>query len=67
MSEKIHLENNIFQPSSQSLLRGTNLVSHMTDATFLDIIQHTQDFSTLTIAQAVKILGPNNGTTTGTA
>ena len=42
-----------------------NYTNHMTDAIFLNIIQHTQDFSNLTIAQAVKILGTNNGTTSG--
>ena len=40
-----------------------NYSNHMTDATFLSLVQHTQDFSTLTIAQAVTILGTNNGTT----
>jgi hypothetical protein len=40
-----------------------NYKSHMTDATFLSLIQHTQDFSYLTVAQAVAILGKNSGTT----
>ena len=42
-----------------------NYSNHMTAATFLSIIQNTQDFNTLTVAQAVTILGTNNGTTSG--
>ncbi len=40
-----------------------NYKNHMTNAVFLNLISHTQDFSTLSISQAIKILGTNNGTT----
>ncbi len=40
-----------------------NYKNHMSDAIFLNIIQHTQDFSYLTVSQAVKILSKNSGTT----
>ncbi len=40
-----------------------NYSKHMSDATFLNLIAHTQDFSYLTIAQAVKILSTNKGKT----
>ncbi len=40
-----------------------NYKNHMSDATFLSIIQSTRDFKYLTISQAVKILGTNNGKT----
>jgi hypothetical protein len=40
-----------------------NYKNHMSDATFLNLVQHTQDFSYLTVKQAVKILGTNNGKT----
>ena len=40
-----------------------NYSNHMSSATFLNLIQHTQNFSYLTVSQAVKILGTNNGIT----
>ena len=40
-----------------------NYKNHMSDATFLSLIQHTQDFSYLTVKQAVAILSKNNGVT----
>jgi hypothetical protein len=40
-----------------------NYSSHMSTATFLSFIQHTQDFSYLTVSQAVTILSKNSGTT----
>ncbi|MBI5352498.1 MAG: hypothetical protein HZB50_07670 [Chloroflexi bacterium] len=40
-----------------------NYANHMSSATFLNLISHTQDFNYLTVAQAVTILSKNNGTT----
>jgi protocatechuate 3,4-dioxygenase beta subunit len=40
-----------------------NYSNHMSSATFLNLIANTQDFSTLTVSQAVTILSTNNGTT----
>jgi protocatechuate 3,4-dioxygenase beta subunit len=40
-----------------------NYKNHMSDATFLNLISHTQNFSTLTVKQAVAILSKNNGVT----
>jgi hypothetical protein len=40
-----------------------NYKNHMLDATFLKLIQNTQDFKYLTVAQAVKILSTNSGIT----
>lgn len=40
-----------------------NYQQHMSSAAFLYLIQHTQDFSYLTLNQAVTILSRNNGTT----
>ncbi len=40
-----------------------NYKNHMSSATFLNLIQHTQDFNYLTVEQAVKILSKNNGST----
>jgi hypothetical protein len=42
-----------------------NYSSHMTDATFMNLINHTQDFAyKLTLLQAVTILSQNSGTST---
>jgi hypothetical protein len=40
-----------------------NYSNHMSSATFLNLISHTQDFSFLTVSQAVTILRTNYGTT----
>jgi protocatechuate 3,4-dioxygenase beta subunit len=37
-----------------------NYDNHMSAATFLNLIQHTQDFSNLTVEEAVTILSTNN-------
>jgi protocatechuate 3,4-dioxygenase beta subunit len=41
-----------------------NYSNHMSKSTFLNLISHTQDFSTLTVNQAVTILSTNNGKST---
>jgi len=40
-----------------------NYSNHMSSATFQSLILHTQDFSYLTVSQAVAILSKNNGIT----
>jgi hypothetical protein len=40
-----------------------NYSNHMSDAAFLDLVSHTQDFSQLTVQQALAILSTNNGLT----
>jgi hypothetical protein len=40
-----------------------NYKNHMSDAAFLSLVSNTQDFSTLTVKQAVAIIGKNNGKT----
>ncbi len=40
-----------------------NYKNHMSEATFLGLVSHTQHFNSLTVEQAVTILKKNNGTT----